>query len=109
MLPKEKRLFKSREIEKVVKKGKAITHQFLKIKFLPNHKNYCRFVVIIGKSLLSKATKRNRLKRVLYGQIRLLKDNHPDHQDITILVKKPIPDFKIIGQELKEIWLKKFV
>jgi len=81
MLPKKYRLKKRKEIEKVFKEGKSKKLNLVFIKFLKNNLEYPRFCFIVSKKISNKATKRNKVKRLLREVVRkeilpILKNNY---------------------------------
>ncbi|MCD6094486.1 ribonuclease P protein component [bacterium] len=74
MLPKENRLSK-KEVELVLKKGRTYRGFFLILKYWKNKlssedKRLSRFAVIVPQKVSKKATKRNRIKRLIRENLR---------------------------------------
>lgn len=69
MLPQKYRL-KSKEIERVFKKGRIYRGVFLLLKLKRNNLKVSRFAFVVPMSLSKKAPKRNRLRRQLQEILR---------------------------------------
>lgn len=69
MLPKINRLTKKRDIDEVFKKGKSLKHNFLILKTLPNGLQETRFCFIVSNKVSKKAVVRNKIRRLLSGNI----------------------------------------
>ena len=65
MLPKENRLTKKKDFERVFRRGKGLKEKFLVIKVLDNNLNVSRFGFIVSKKISKKAVLRNKIKRRL--------------------------------------------
>ncbi len=63
MLPKENRLKKQKDIQKVFKEGKGLKEDFLFLKLVKNDLQVSRFGFVVGKNTAKKAAGRNRIKR----------------------------------------------
>jgi len=86
MLAKENRLRKTKDFEKVFKKGKAYREDFLFIKIAENGLKDSRFGFVVSKKFSKKALDRNRIKRQLRGIIKLKLSEIKKGLDIIILV-----------------------
>lgn len=64
MLPKSNRL-PSSEIRTVMRRGKRIVNASIQLIFLPNQVGTPRFAFVVATSVDKRATKRNRLKRLM--------------------------------------------
>ncbi len=65
MLPKKNRLTKKEDFERVSSKGSYFSFQNISIKIARNDLSFPRVGFSIGKKISTKATDRNRIKRVL--------------------------------------------
>lgn len=65
MLPRENRLKKKRDFERVFKKGKSFKEDFLILKFVLNNLKQSRLGIIVPQKISKKATIRNKIKRRL--------------------------------------------
>lgn len=75
MLPKENRLKRKKDIERVFKRGRGFKEGFLFLKIAKNNLRVSRFGFIVGKNLSKKATVRNRVRRKISELVRMnLKD-----------------------------------
>ncbi|MFA5742426.1 MAG: ribonuclease P protein component [Candidatus Paceibacterota bacterium] len=63
MLPKENRLVKKRDFEKVLKQGKGFKQKTLFLKTVENNLPQSRFGIIVSKKTAKKAVDRNKIKR----------------------------------------------
>lgn len=91
MLARKLRLTKSRDIQNVLKKGrfKHVGDLFL-IKWLNNDLDHHRYTVVVSAKVSKSAVMRNRINRVLTGDIppELLLDDA--NYDIVVVAKKEI-------------------
>lgn len=71
MLPKENRLKKKKDIERVFKKGMSFKEDFLILKMVKNNLKKSRFAFIVSQKVSKKATLRNKIKRRLRELVRL--------------------------------------
>lgn len=75
MFPREWRLTRARDVQKVYKKGASAASHWLLVRSLPHRGTNPRLTVIIGKKAAKKAVERNRLKRLVRQSVQdLLKD-----------------------------------
>lgn len=65
MLPRENRLKKKKDFEKIFKEGKGIKEGFLFFKWAFNNLDISRFGFIVSQKVSKKATLRNKIKRRL--------------------------------------------
>jgi len=70
MLPKANRLAKRTDIERVFKRGKTFFVGNLSIRTAANNLAVSRFTVVVSTKISKKATRRNRLKRLIREAIR---------------------------------------
>jgi len=63
MLPKENRLTKKKDFEKVLKQGKGFKQKTLFLKTIKNGLPQSRFGIIVSKKTAKKAVDRNKIKR----------------------------------------------
>jgi ribonuclease P protein component len=71
MLPKQNRLKKKNDFEKVFKKGKGFRQGFLFFKIAKNNLKESRFGFIVSKQVSKKAVIRNKIKRRLRKLVQL--------------------------------------
>ena len=105
MLPKQNRISSKRYIKRLFKKGKRSRGQLISIIFDPNHLAQNRFVFVISKSNIKKATQRNRIKRKIANLIlrkKKFKVASGLGQDIIIIANHALP------QKQEEQYLKEF-
>ena len=78
------------EITHILRRGKKVENQLLKLSFLQNHKEHCRFAVIINKKF-GKAVLRNKAKRQIRELYRTQKKLCQPGYDMVFYIKY---DFK---------------
>jgi ribonuclease P protein component len=71
VLPKQNRLKKKKDFERVLKEGKGFKEDFLFLKILKNNLEFSRFGFIVSQKVSKKATVRNKIKRRLREIVRL--------------------------------------
>lgn len=86
MLKKINRLTKKKDIEALMKQGKAVYFLFFIIKYKPNGLAFSRFAVVVSAKVSKKATKRNLIKRRIREIIRYNLPNIAKGHDIAIIV-----------------------
>ncbi|NQU83717.1 MAG: ribonuclease P protein component [Parcubacteria group bacterium] len=108
MLPKEHRLSKSKEIEKVYKNGKSFFSKNLGVKTLQNNLEQSRFTVVVGLKVSKKATKRNRVKRQLREILRLNVEKITPGFDVMIIALPAIldKDYNELEKDLSDAFKK---
>ena len=86
-LPKDKRLKRKKDFERVFKKGRAVKGNFLFAKYMENGLGFPRFAFIVSSKVAKSAVARNRVRRVLSEISRpYLKTTHP--ADIVLIADK---------------------
>lgn len=65
MLPKQNRLRKKKDFEKVLREGRWIKNGFLFLKWIFNDLKISRFGFVVSKKISKKSTLRNKIKRRL--------------------------------------------
>ena len=98
MLPKENRLTKNKEFEKVFKEGRAAYQGLLGIKCIKNGLAISRFGILIGIKVSKKAVERNKVKRRIREIIHLHLNEIAPGYDCSCYCLKPI-----ISKEYEEI------
>ena len=96
MLPKQNRLCKKKDFEKVFKKGKGFKEDFLILKIVPNNLKTNRFGFLVSLKISKKATMRNKIKRRLREQVQLKLPEMKKGID-GVLIASP-------GLETKDFW-----
>jgi len=109
MLPKENRLSQSAEIEALKREGKLIKGRFFLTLFSGKEEEIpSQFAFIVSSKVSKKATERNRLKRILREEIRLLLKNIKGGFKVLFIVRKEALTAEAallrqgVGQVLKE-------
>ncbi len=100
MLRKINRLKKTKDIERVFKKGKGLKEDFLILKTLKNDLNKTRFSFIVSQKVSKKATVRNKIKRRLRDLVKRKLNIIRKHTDNLLIA---IPGLEI--KNFKEIEL----
>ncbi len=92
MLPKENRLKKETDFDKVHRKGLFFPGKHLVIKTLSNSLENSRLGIVISKKISKKATDRNKIKRQIREILRLAlkEDRIKPGFDVIIIVKASI-------------------
>jgi len=70
VLPKENRLKKKKDLERVLKEGQTLKEGFLLLKILENDIAKRRFAFVVSKKISKKAVLRNKVKRRLREIVR---------------------------------------
>ena len=96
MLPKENRLKKKKDFERVFKKGRSFKEGFLFLKVVKNNLKDNRFGFLVGKNFSKKATLRNKLRRKLREIIKLKMPKFKKNFDAVLII--------IPGIETKDFW-----
>lgn len=87
MLPKENRLKKSVDFDKVYKKGQFFGTRQISFKYLENNLPVTRVGFVVGTKVDKKSTGRNLLKRRMREVVRLNLDKLKTGYDVVILAK----------------------
>ena len=105
MLPRENRLKKKKDFEKVFKKGKAKKGKFFLIKFIKNELKTIRIGFVVSKKISNKATKRNKLKRRMREATKMFLPSLPLGMDIVIVALRGSEnlDFDQIRNHLEDL------
>ena len=98
MLPRTYKLKRDNDFKKVFKDGRYQSGGVVKIKFLKNNLTISRFAFLVGKKISKKATKRNKIRRIMEESIRLKFEQIKTGFDVVVLVS---PD--ILNKKYQEI------
>lgn len=90
MLFKRNRLKKRENFQRVIKEGKTLASEGIRIFWRENGLELSRFGVIVGKKVFSKAVSRNRHKRLLREALRRNLSIFRPGFDIVILLKTEV-------------------
>ncbi len=106
MLPKENRLKKNKDFEKVFKEGEGFKEDFLVLKKVKNNLKSSRFGFAVSKTFFKKATLRNKIKRRLRESVRIKLNEIKKGIDGVVIARPGLEtkDFR----EIKEIVNKLF-
>ena len=106
-LPKKHRLDGKKNIDNVFKRGRTVKGSFLFIKGLNNQRGYSRFAFIVPSKYVSFAVDRNKIKRILSGEIAKTLLHGFGYDTIVVIYKKiERGRFKELREEVREILLK---
>lgn len=108
MLPKENRLKKKKDFERVFKEGRGFKEDFLFLKVIKNNLKINRFGFLIGKNFSKKSTLRNKIRRRLSEIIRLKTPKLKNNFDAILIIvpSLEIKDFWEIEEAINKIFLK---
>ena len=98
MLPKEYRLPLRTELHRVQKEGKVYHFPYFGLLLAKNNLNLSRFAFIVSNKIHKRATKRNRITRLLRESVRLLLPKIKPSFEVVFLVKKII-----LGKDFQEV------
>ncbi len=96
MLPKENRLKKEKDIERVIQKGRGLKEDFLILKAVKNNLNKTRFGFVVSKKVSPKATTRNKIKRRISGLVKSKMNKLEKGIDVMLIA--------LPGLETKDFW-----
>lgn len=106
MLPKENRLTRKADFERVYRRGRRLRINDLLVSFLPTKNEASRLGFIVSKKISKKATRRNYIKRVLRTAFRGLPAEVNLSYDVIISVLRDQQEgglMKIFTENRKEI------
>jgi ribonuclease P protein component len=111
MLPKENRLTRSRDFDRLYRKGQRIKIGELLIFYQPNRFSVTRLGFVVSKKVAAKASRRNYLKRVLRAAFAALPSSLKISYDMIVSItrdpatlnpaKKPFTSFQTAALELE--------
>ncbi len=113
-LPKENRLRKRAEFQKVYSKGKRIKGRFMTVFFMPSETSFQRIGITASKKAIGNAVKRNRSKRLLRESFRLNRaelntlENKYDwvinarRKLLEVTLEKPLEEFRQIVEKARQ-------
>lgn len=104
MLPHQNRLLNKKDFEQLRFKGKRAQSDCFGLLFLPNQLSVSRFGFVVSTKLSKKATRRNRVKRLLREAVRSCLPDVAPGVDVVFLGKKGLmdKDFLQIQDEVKQ-------
>ena len=105
MLPKEHRLKKKKDFERVLRRGKLLAKNFLTLKTVKNNLKTIRIGVVVSRKVSKKAVLRNKTKRKLREAARAnIKKIKPGY-DLIFFTKKGIEkkSFSEIKKEVEKL------
>ena len=105
MLPKENRITKKKEFERIFKKGTGFKEGLLLLRVMPNDSGISRFAFIAGLKVSKNATVRNKIKRQLRELTKLQMNNFKKGIDAVLIAlpgleKKEFSEIAIIFNNL---------
>ncbi|HEX9664792.1 MAG TPA: ribonuclease P protein component [Patescibacteria group bacterium] len=92
MLPKQHRLSKDRDFQKVFKAGRSVFSAILNLKVLKTSNQVSRFGIIVSNKVSKRATARNKIKRQLRGALQTNLEKLKPGYDCVIIAKQTILD-----------------
>lgn len=92
MLPKENRLTKKKDFEKVLKKGRGFRQKALFLKIIENNLPQSRFGVIVSKKTEKKAVGRNKIKRQIRDIVWKNINNAKKGYDLVLIAQPEIKE-----------------
>ncbi len=92
MLPKENRLKKKKDFERVIKKGKFFRDDFLVLKKIKNDLPLTRVGFIVSQKVSKKAVLRNKVKRKLREVVRASLGKIKSGYDVIFFTRKGIEE-----------------
>ena len=113
-LPKESRLRKRGEFQKVYSKGRRIKGRFMTVFYMPSKTSFQRIGITASKKAIGNAVKRNRTKRLLREVFRLSRgelntlENKYDwvinarRKLLETKLEKPLEEFKQIVEKVRQ-------
>ena len=106
MLPKQNRLKKKKDFERVMKQGKGFRQGFLFLKINQNDLDISRFGFIVSKKNSKKAVVRNRLKRQLREVVKVTLPNIKKGIDCVLIALSGAEDksFQEIEESIAKIF-----
>ena len=96
MLPKQHRLKKKKDFEKVFKEGKGLKEDFLILKFMKNNLKNSRFGIMVSQKISKKAFIRNKIKRRIKALIHLKLPKIKESLDLVFIA--------LSGLENQDFW-----
>jgi ribonuclease P protein component len=90
MFSKQHRLAKDKDIKGIFALGRSVFNLFFTVKYAPNKLEIARFTIVVSTKVFKKATKRNRLKRILREFIKLHLSKFRAEDYIIILKPKAV-------------------
>lgn len=116
-LPKENRIRKRRDFQKVYENGRRIKGRFMTAFVLPSEASFQRIGITASKKAIGNAVQRNRTKRLLRETFRLSKAElnelnikydwvlNARRELLEVKLEKPLAEFRRIVTEVKKIKL----
>lgn len=106
-LTKKYRIAGKKEIDRIFKNGRTVKGSFLFIRVLKNQKDYSRFAFIVPIKHVPLAANRNKIRRMLSGEVAKLHLLERGHDIIAVVYKKSEKSqFKYLVNELSSLLLK---
>lgn len=90
MLPKENRLKKKKDFDRVFSRGKALSTLLFLVRSVVNDLEVPRFGFILSKKVSNKAVVRNRIRRVVRGAVEKKIDKEMKGIDVIFTVKSTV-------------------
>lgn len=95
MFPKNQRITNKKDFDLVFKRGKVFHSPFLSIRILKTNSDKKRFSVLVSKKVSSKATERNKIKRLLREAIKKNSELFPTGSDSVLYAQQKSIDLSL--------------
>jgi ribonuclease P protein component len=108
MLPRQNRIFKTREINEVYRRGRQVKTAHLKLfYFTKGNQGSPKFTFIVSKRQAARIVDRNRLKRIFRSEIASLLVKFPAGAKVIIQAQTGMPKIqaKLVREEIKQALL----
>lgn len=107
-LPKNRRIKRKNDFEKVFKTGRSVRHPFFLLKFLNSSLPFCRAAVVVSVAVSKKAADRNKIKRTFWAALKKIFPRCRPGVDLVILVYVAAKEknFYQIFASIEEIFIK---
>jgi ribonuclease P protein component len=108
MLPKNNRLKKEKDFERVLKSGKSTREGNLLLREADNNEGRMRFGISISKKVSSKASSRNKIKRQISSLLKSVPGRTENGKDVLLIALPGLEkkDFLAIKENLEKIFIK---
>ncbi|MDO8495562.1 MAG: ribonuclease P protein component [bacterium] len=108
-LPKQSRIKKKKDFEKILKTGSSLRNSFFLIKFIRNSLLTDRAAIVVPVSIASKAVERNKLKRTISAALRnivtAVSNSKTSHTDFIIMAQTGVKNkkYREVSSSLRDI------
>jgi len=108
MLKAQYRLTKTKDIERVLKRGRGTGSAKISVKLAKNKLKHSRFAFVVGIKVAKSAVKRNRIRRQMREAVRLHLDDIKQGYDVMVMARpKAVElDYQELEKEILRIFKK---